>query len=128
MKNILRKSILFVSAFILMTGFIIAKDGYNIKVKIAGIKNAKCFLANYYGDKQYLKDSVISDAQGVLTFSGKDSLPGGIYLVVTPNKNYFEIIITKNDQNFSIETDTSDFVGKMKIKGSEENQRFLGLG
>ncbi|HET6989690.1 MAG TPA: DUF5106 domain-containing protein, partial [Bacteroidia bacterium] len=48
---------------------------------------------------------------------------GGIYLVVLPNKKYFEIILT-DQQQFSAETDTADFVKNMKITGNKENQYF----
>ena len=73
------------------------------------------YLGNYYGDKQYLKDTTKVDKNGIATFSGKEKLPGGIYLIVTQAKKYFELIIDK-EQFFSVETDTTDFIKYMKIK------------
>lgn len=100
------------------------KPFYDIKVKITGLKDTVCYLGNYYGDKQYIKDTARVDSKGMCEFKGKDEvLPGGIYLVITPAKKFFEIIVDK-EQFFSIETDTSDFVNKMKIKGSTDNQLF----
>ena len=99
------------------------KPGYQIKGNIKGITNADVLLANYYGDKQYLKDTAHADAAGNFVFEGKKTLPGGIYLVVTPRKNYFEIIIDK-EQFFSFETDTLNFIKSMKIKGSADNILF----
>ena len=97
--------------------------GYQIKGNIKGITNADVYLANYYGDKQYLKDTAHADASGAFVFEGKTTLPGGIYLVVTPRKTYFEIIIDK-EQFFSFETDSLDFIRNMKIKGSVDNELF----
>ena len=102
------------------------KKEYEIKIKINGLKNATCLLGNYYADgKQYIQDSAKVDAKGSFAFSGKEKLEGGIYLIVLPNKKYFEIIIPSDkEQTFSLETDTADFVKNMKVTGSQENQLF----
>ncbi|MFN0201460.1 MAG: DUF5106 domain-containing protein, partial [Bacteroidia bacterium] len=50
----------------------------------------------------------------------------GMYLFVLPPKNvYFEFLIDKNNQVFSLETDSVDMAGKMKVTGSPENQGFF---
>lgn len=113
--------LLFISLFFLKN--VSAQEGYQVKVKVAGVRDSMCYLANYFGDKQYLKDSCLADAQGSFVFKGKEKLGGGIYLVVIPGKRYFEVLIDK-EQNFSLETDTVDFVKHMKIKGSQENTVF----
>ena len=101
-----------------------AQDAYELKVKIAGLKqNDTCFLANYFGDKQYIQDTALIDANGKAVFSGDKKLPGGIYLVIVPGKKYFEMIVT-DDQSFSMETDSADWVKNMKVSGSEENKLF----
>lgn len=97
--------------------------GYQLKFKIAGIKDTVVYLASYYGPKQYYKDTAKINSQSVAVFEGKDSLPGGIYSIVLPNKaTYFEFIV--NEQRFYMETDTLDLVKNMKIKGSVENELF----
>ena len=114
----------FLFLLILIAGSSFAdKPKYFIKVTIHGLKDTVCYLGNYYGDKQYIKDTAKVDSKGYCEFKGDEKLPGGIYLVVTPAKRYFEIIID-NEQSFSVETDTSDFVAKMKVKGSDDNQLF----
>lgn len=95
---------------------------YNITVKIQGLKDTVCYLAYHYGDKQYLKDTAAVNSKGVMVFDGKEELPGGIYMVVLPSKNYFEFIM--NEQVFSMETDSLDLIGKMKFKGSPDNDLF----
>ena len=100
-----------------------ADGGYNIKVKIPQLKDSLCYLANYFGDKQYIQDSAKASPTGEIIFKNKKELPGGIYLFVMPSKKYFEMIIDK-EQNFSLETDTIDPVGSMQIKGSSDNALF----
>ncbi|MCI4671248.1 MAG: DUF5106 domain-containing protein [Bacteroidia bacterium] len=99
------------------------KEGFEIKVEVKGTTANEAYLAYYYGDKQYIKDTTAIE-NGVFTFKGDTSLDGGIYLVVFPPKNvYFEIIIDK-DQYFTVSTDTVNFVTNMKVSGSKENQLF----
>ncbi|MGD0711975.1 MAG: thioredoxin-like domain-containing protein, partial [Bacteroidales bacterium] len=117
-----RTALLFIMALIAGSSFA-DKPKYDIRVTIHGLKDTICYLGNYYGDKQYIKDTAKVDSKGYCEFKGDEKLPGGIYLVVTPAKRYFELIID-NEQSFSVETDTNDFIGKMKIKGSVDNQLF----
>ncbi|MFN8438872.1 MAG: DUF5106 domain-containing protein [Cytophagales bacterium] len=101
------------------------EEAYKLKFKVGGVKDTVCFLANYYGDKQYLTDTAVCDSKGNFTFTGKKKLPGGVYLVVVTKKRYFEILIPNDkEQFFSCETDTANFVSNMKVSGSPENEQF----
>jgi peroxiredoxin len=100
-------------------------EGYNIKFKVKGLKEgAQCLLANYYGDKQYIKDSAKVGGNGEVIFSGKEKNPEGIYLFVLPGKNKYFDFVMDAEQNFTLETDTLDFTKNMKAKGSQENKDF----
>ncbi len=114
------------SALILFAAIVFSSQakagGYEIKVRINGLKDTVCYLGNHFGDKQYLRDTVRVAKDGWAIFKGKDSLEGGIYLVVMPSKTYFEILV--NEQKFTIETDTADFVTNFKVTGSLENKLF----
>lgn len=98
-------------------------EGYNIKVKINGLSNTPLYLAHHFGDKQYMSDTIQLDANGEGAFKGPEPLPGGLYLVVLPSRTYFEIVIN-DDQDFSIENDTTNFIENFKSKGSLENEIF----
>lgn len=125
MKKYFTKTITTISLLTSAIAFAGNTEGYNIKVSAKGLKEGdKCLLANYYGDKQYIKDSAKVDAKGEVVFKGKEKLPQGIYLIVPPTKNkYFDFVMDAG-QNFSLETDTLDYVKYMKSKGSEENKFF----
>jgi len=123
MNNIKRYTLSFFLLIFALTSF--AKGGgYSIKLKVNGLKDTVCYLAYYYGDKQYLKDTAKVDSKGECTFKGAEALPGGIYLIVFPDKKkLIEVIVDKN-QTFSVQTDTIDPVKHLVIKGSDENKQF----
>ena len=123
MINLKFKTLLVVFCAMTIASFAGNDPAYSIKIKVAGIKDSMCYLANYYGDKQYIHDSARSDAMGRYVFEGKEKLPGGIYLFVLPSRRYFEILID-HDQFFSLETDTVEMLKNMKIKDSKENKLF----
>ena len=94
---------------------------YEIEVTVRNFLGDKLFLAHYLGTSNRKQDSA-ELKNGKFVFKGEQSLPTGMYLVILPPRNtYFEIVVNR-DQHFSIETDTADFVGNMKISGSEENE------
>ncbi len=99
------------------------RSGHRITVKVPTLKDTTCFLARYYGDKQYLIDTTRADASGKAVFEGPKPLDGGLYLFVFPDKRYFEFIIDR-EQHFSLETSWDDPVQAMKISGSRDNQLF----
>ena len=100
-----------------------AKEGYHINVQVNGVSDTISYLAYHFGDRQYLKDTVEIDSHGHFSFTGKEKLPGGIYLIVMPGNNYFEVIIDKN-QHFSIKTEMQNLAGNIKFDGSPENTSF----
>ena len=111
-------------ALAMMPAFVFAKEGYEVTVKISGFKNQKLLLGNYYGDKQYVKDSAITDISGKVVFKGKEKLQGGIYLIATADKRLlFDFVVT--EQFFALETDTLDYQAHMKVKDSPENDLFF---
>jgi len=123
MKKYFQAALVCILSLISASPLLAQKTGYQIIVQIPTMKDSTCYLARYYGDKQYILDTVKSDAQGIAVFEGKTKLAGGIYLFVYPDKHYFEMIVDK-EQFFSMETSWADPIGDMKVKGSIDNQLF----
>ena len=116
-------STLFLFVFSIAVSF--AQTGYQIKGKIHGWHDTVCYFGNYYGKFNSIKDTVKIDKDGNYLIKGKETLPGGIYLIIFPNKSsWLEILIDK-EQTMSLETDTGKLVENMKVKGSEENAMFF---
>lgn len=116
-------------AYLILTlfSFTMANAQYNITVKVDGVGcDKELLLANHFGDKQYLKDTATCN-DGIFEFTGDETLGSGVYLVVLPSRNYFEILVSdKEDQTtYYFEADTSLIADKMVTKGSAENQIFF---
>ena len=101
-----------------------ANKGYGISFKIDGLSDSTVYLAYHLGDKQYLKDSVRLDKTGHCLFSGKESLPQGIYMIVLPGRKYFEMLISEK-QIFSVTCNYQDYFKTLKFSGSDENSAFI---
>lgn len=119
----MKKYLCLVTFSVLLVGFSKAASGYEIKLTIKGVKDTIVHLVYYYGEKNHIKDSARVDSKGHVVFKGDETLPGGVYLALMPKKNYFEMIVDK-EQKFSMETDTADFINNMSVKGSSANQLF----
>lgn len=101
-----------------------AGQGYEIKIKINGLVDKQVILGHYLSKTMYPDDTVKLDRNGSGVFKSNKKLPGGMYLIYLPSSRYFDLVIGE-DQTFSIETDTTDFLSTLTIKGSEENRIFL---
>jgi thiol-disulfide isomerase/thioredoxin len=98
---------------------------YKITVKLNNYKDKVAYLGNYYGDKKYIQDTCkLENVGDLIVFEGNRSLKQGVYLIITASMKYFDIIIGE-DQTFSLETDTTDFIGHLKISGDKDNELFL---
>jgi thiol-disulfide isomerase/thioredoxin len=100
------------------------KKGYEISVNISGLRDSTIFLAYHMGDKQYIKDTATLDTKGSALFSGEETLPQGIYMIVLPGKQYFEALMS-SDQQFSVSCSYNDYFNTLKFSGSDENSSFI---
>lgn len=102
-----------------------ANNGYELKIKLQNYESQKLKLGFHYGNKQYIKDSATINNEGFFIFKGDIELAPGIYLVIFQPKNtYFEILINRGEQHFSINADALDIVKGVKFKGSPENELY----
>jgi thiol-disulfide isomerase/thioredoxin len=111
--------------FLLALGFTsFAQKGFKIKAKLANYPTQELVLGFHYGDKQYVKDTVSIGNDGYFTFQADTLMPCGVYLLVLKPDNNFIQILMDADQDFTIDTDVKDIVGKMKVNGSTDNEHF----
>jgi peroxiredoxin len=99
------------------------KIGCRIDLNFAGLENRKIIFAYEYGNRQIVLDTIKLDATGKGFYSSKDRLSGGIYVVVFPNNNYLEFLIS-DEQFFTIISDTADLFKHLYIEGSDESELF----
>jgi peroxiredoxin len=96
---------------------------YEIKVKFKSLKNQECYLGFEFGTQKYVTDTTQIDDKGVAVFKGDKALDGGIYLIITKKKDFFEFILTES--KVYLETDTGDFIKNTKVIVSDENKVFF---
>lgn len=125
MKITQLKPILLTIIFLTITFLTFSQNqGTEIRVKFKNLKNSECYLGFHYGNNKYIKDTATVDSKGMAVFKSENALLGGIYLIIIPSRNYFELVVS--EPLISVETDTSDFIESMKIIESEENKEFYG--
>ncbi|MFH2094829.1 MAG: thioredoxin-like domain-containing protein [Bacteroidota bacterium] len=91
---------------------------------VKNLPESPVYLGYHYGNKTFLLDTAYLDEKGKGAFTGEEKLTGGIYFIAFPSMNYVDFII--NDlQNFSVETDTIDFLKTLNISNSLENALFI---
>ncbi len=112
---------------ILITGSVlscaIAEKGHHIEVKVTGLQDTTSMLAYHFGNRQYILDTVGIDHEGRFRFQGDERLDPGMYMIVLPGQQYFEVIVDQN-QHFSVETDLDNFINTMKFENSPDNEAF----
>ena len=57
-------------------------QGHEINITIVGAADSTLFFAYNYGDKKFVRDTLVADQNGTIVVKGDESLPGGVYLVV----------------------------------------------
>lgn len=122
MRFKLYSMILIVTVLFILSSMTLYSQSYEIKVKFKTYKNNPVYLGFHYGNNKYIRDTAEVNNKGIVVFSGEEALPGGIYLIIVPNKNYFELIL--NENKIYVETDTGDFVKNMRVIESKENEVF----
>ncbi len=100
------------------------KKGYEIIIEVDNFKEDHAFLANYYGDKPYIKDS-IGVTNGKIIFKGEEALDGGIYLAVLPPDNLFiQFFVSEGEQHFKMTANAANLAGSVVVDGSLDNKLF----
>lgn len=98
-------------------------QSYNIQIRLKDFANDTIVLGHRFNASFIPKDTAVLDLKGNGIFTGKEALPQGMYLIYLPNKSFFDLLIS-NDQEFYVENDTLDFINNIIIKGSDENSAF----
>lgn len=121
MKQSIKRISLIFSVLIPIAAF---SQGYNIDVRINGIKDTTLLLGYYFNKQMFVKDTTDVDSNGHGIFQGDEPLDGGIYVIYLPDKSYFDILIG-DDQEFSVTATDGDLVNSQKITGNKEAGIFL---
>jgi len=98
--------------------------GHKITVNIQDLDEGPVLLAYHFGNRQFIQDTAKVASPGVFVFESSERLPSGIYLVVAPDQQLFELIIDQT-QHFAIYTRKGAFETETRFVGSPENEAFF---
>lgn len=118
------RNCLLICCFFAFSMNLVAQKEYLIEVNIKGYSDSTVLLTSYFGKKIKLVDTAMIQKKGKFLFEGEKKLPGGIYMVISENKEKLFEFIVSDDQSFILSTDTIDYAGNMKVSGSKENKIF----
>ncbi|MAJ98658.1 MAG: DUF4369 domain-containing protein [Flavobacteriales bacterium TMED288] len=106
--------------------FFISQNIFSQQLKISGeivgLEDSDIMFGYYYGEKQYIKDT-IPCINGKFVISSSDKIDKGIYFILLNDNQNFQILINE-DLVFSFKTDISEVISKMKFINSNENSKF----
>lgn len=114
---------------LLLAGFtqqIIAQKGHEINVRIPNLAKQTLMLGHYLGSATaaFLDDTIKLDSKGTGSFKGAKSLPQGNYFLLLPSRIPVDIMLGEN-QRFSLEMDTANFLETLKFTNCKECSAFL---
>jgi len=95
------------------------KKPLDLKVKVNGFANGWVKLIGFYGDQNWIVDSVLADAQGNIHFKKDTPLYEGMYFIAFPDQKFVQLLIDR-EQQIELEFTKSDPVNSMKSKGSQD--------
>lgn len=132
MKTVLQSLWIFLLLGLCSNGLWAQEDGYNIRVKIDNYEADTLILGYHRGAKLLVQDTLTqSSGKGEWTFTGEESLPGGLYFVYLKSEGvYFDFLVpNKEDQKKMVlhtkMDESRNLTKNLKIKGSSDNEVFL---
>lgn len=109
--------------FIISFAMAQSQKGYKITVTVKDYPDtAFLLLGRYYGDNQYITDTAFPDKKkpGQYIFKGDTAKNGGIYILLTYDLKFAEMIIDK-EQQFNVTTSYPNIAANISFKNSSEN-------
>ncbi|MEM6396201.1 MAG: redoxin domain-containing protein [Bacteroidota bacterium] len=97
----------------------------DIRFEIEGYEEPYMAIANNLLDNQYIVDTIYPNDKGQYVYQPEEPMRPGIYLgVMAPNNDYFQFLVTEDEQDFTLKTKVDDLTGNAKVKGGPENELF----
>ncbi|MEZ5043086.1 MAG: TlpA disulfide reductase family protein [Saprospiraceae bacterium] len=97
-------------------------DGAHLKIHIQNYDGSTVYLVKYLGDKAYIKDTLQLNTAGQFVYESEEKLKSGMYYIVVPPKNEFvELLITEEEQDYTLEMDHAKLTTDLEFKNAPEN-------
>ncbi|MCB0632327.1 MAG: thioredoxin-like domain-containing protein [Saprospiraceae bacterium] len=100
-------------------------DGADLLIEIKNYKGPEVYLVNYIGDKAYVKDTLQAADPGQFHYQSEEKLKSGIYyIVLPPNNEFVEILITEEEQHYTLHMDHTRLTADRKFDNAPQNSLF----
>ena len=103
---------------------IFAQNAYKLTFKVDGLKDTTAYIAYYYSESKFVRDTAKVNSKGEVIFEGKKPLDHGMYLFVVNKTQLFDFVVS-SDQEFTLSTKTDDYVKNMVVTGDVDNKLFF---
>lgn len=124
MSGSIRLQLLLFFGLVLFTAYAGMSQGYTVEFDIRNYQSDTLIVGNYFGEKQLVKDTLISKNKSKFVWTPDKRPEQGMYLVLLkPENTFVQFLVNDRDKKFSLNFDAKDLLN-IKIKGSEENQLF----
>lgn len=97
-------------------------NGAHLKIEITNYEGKEVYLVKYVGDQAYIKDTLQASNNGQFIYQKEEKLKSGIYYIVIPPKNEFvEILITEEEQDYTLQMDHTRLTTDREFTNAPEN-------
>jgi thiol-disulfide isomerase/thioredoxin len=107
---------------------------YQINFNLPGIPDSMLFVANYYGEHTYLRDTLYPSKKNrySFVFEGKDTLQRGVYILASQNNAKYMEFLVDSSFFFSVESNELDpkslnVSNNVRFVNSPENDLFYAF-
>jgi thiol-disulfide isomerase/thioredoxin len=112
----------FTLIILLFSVYYSSAQGYKITLHTPGYKTGLAYLTYHMGKNLNVQDSA-TFKNGFAVFSGKQTLPAGIYAIVFPGKRLTTEFLVDKEQQITVKADTTNLANVI-VTGSKENNLF----
>ncbi|MCD4665665.1 MAG: redoxin domain-containing protein, partial [Bacteroidales bacterium] len=99
--------------------FLAFSQTHNLKITVNDLPEKEIYLANFYGDKNSIIDTVHPDTSGYFSFTMKEDYYPGMYRLFLDKDVFFDIIYNRED--IEMETYYEFLYDSLKVIASTEN-------
>ena len=97
-------------------------NGAHLKIQIENYEGKEVYLVQYVGDQAYIKDTLVAETNGQFVYQSEEKLKSGIYYIVIPPKNEFvEILLTEEEQHYSLQMDHTRLTKDREFTNAPQN-------
>ncbi len=97
-------------------------NGAHLKIEIENYEGKEVYLVKYVGDQAYIKDTLLAETNGQFMYQSEEKLKSGIYYIVIPPKNEFvEILLTEEEQHYSLQMDHTRLTEDREFVNAPQN-------